>query len=97
MGHLKNLFLEYQLLNSSFKAKLLAGAGAGATREAITKTDIEKTEIILPPIELQDQFEDKIQQISNLEIQNWQSQEKINELFISLQHKAFSGELSGAA
>ena len=36
-------------------------------------------------------------QNSNLEIQSWQSQGKIDELFNSLQHKAFSGELSGAA
>lgn len=48
-------------LNSSFKTVLLAiGESSGATRQAITKQQLENLEVILPPIELQKRFADFI-------------------------------------
>lgn len=96
-SHLNCLFLQFQLLNPSFKSKLLSGAGSGATREAITKSDIENTKIIYPPIEAQNKFEQRITKIFKLESDYFLSFKKFDELFTSLQHKAFAGELSGTA
>ena len=44
-------------LNQSFKGQLLdIGETGGATRQAITKQQLETLEVILPPIEMQNQF-----------------------------------------
>lgn len=52
-------FASNMFLNSSFKAALLAiGESGGATRQAITKQQLENLEVILPPIELQNCFAD---------------------------------------
>lgn len=49
-------FLNKLLINNRFQALLWSIAGSGATREAITKQQVEKLQIIIPPIELQRQF-----------------------------------------
>lgn len=95
-SHLNCLFLQFQLINPSFKSKLLSGAGGGATREAITKSDIENTTVIHPPIEEQNKFAQRITKISQFESDYSLSFKKLDELSASLEKKAFSGELSGA-
>ena len=51
------VFLNQLLISYNFKNKLLnLGSAGGATRQAITKQQLEDLEIILPPIELQNQF-----------------------------------------
>lgn len=58
------IFLNNLLLNVQFKNKLLAiGESNGATREAITKKQLEDLEIILPPISLQLQFSEFVNQV----------------------------------
>lgn len=50
-------FANNMFLNSRFKGKLLdIGESGGATRQAITKQQLEKLTVILPPLELQNQF-----------------------------------------
>ena len=54
---LNPVFANNMFLNHSFKGKLLdIGETGGATRQAITKQQLETLEVILPPIELQEQF-----------------------------------------
>ena len=61
---INNIFLNYLLINDSFKSNLLNIAKAGGgTREAVTKNQIENFEIIIPPIELQNKFADFVKVI----------------------------------
>ncbi len=49
-------FLNKLLINNNYQDLLWSIAGAGATREAITKQQVESLQIIMPPIELQNEF-----------------------------------------
>ena len=60
---LNPIFLNNLFLQDGFKYKLLNLARAGgATREAITKQQLEDLNVILPPIEMQNQFADFVEQ-----------------------------------
>ena len=50
------IFLNRLLIDDNYQKLLWEIAGSGATREAITKQQVERLKIILPPIELQNQF-----------------------------------------
>ena len=63
----------------------------GATREAITKT-IGKFKIIIPPINLQNEFAQKIEKLKNLKAMS-KSLEYYEELYEALLYKTFNGEL----
>ena len=56
-------FLNYLLIDNNCQDLLWNIAGGGATREAITKQQIENLQIILPSIELQQQFAVFVQQV----------------------------------
>lgn len=61
---LKSVFLCAQLISSRYQQKLLHDSKAnGATREALTKSQLEGLPIILPPLALQQSFAEKIQSI----------------------------------
>jgi type I restriction enzyme, S subunit len=88
-------YLEAFLLFPRTKQKLLTIAEAGATRQAITKTQIEAFYIPVPPVEQQQLFVKKrLEIIRNQDLFNQQIYE-FEKLFSSLQHRAFNGELSG--
>lgn len=51
------VFANNMFLNSNFKDQLLSiGESGGATRQAITKQQLENLTVILPPLKLQEQF-----------------------------------------
>ncbi|MFM1794391.1 MAG: type i restriction enzyme ecobi specificity protein, partial [Bacteroidota bacterium] len=91
---LNPLFLNHLLVSNSVKTKLLGvGSGGGAVMEAITKDQLEHFEIIVPPIKLQDKFEQLINNVfsqKSTEIANIKSSEIF---FNSLIQKAFKGEI----
>ena len=61
---LNSVFANNMFINDSFKEQLLIiGELGGATRQAITKQQLESLVIILPPIELQHQFATFVQQV----------------------------------
>lgn len=90
---INNVFLERLFINDQMKRKLLGIGGAGATREAITKAQANELEIINPPIDLQVEFANRIQQIEQLKADNTAALAKQNNLFASLQQQAFSGQM----
>ncbi|MFN1829471.1 restriction endonuclease subunit S [Acinetobacter baumannii] len=49
-------FLEALLISKPMKLHLLKISGAGATREALTKLQLQELEIIVPPLEIQNEF-----------------------------------------
>jgi type I restriction enzyme S subunit len=90
---LNAIFLEQFLLAPQTKRRLLRLGKAGATREAITKAQIEIFETICPPIELQRQFARRVTMIERLKESQRASLTELDALFNSLQHRAFRGEL----
>ena len=75
------------------KAKLLQVGGAGATREAITKSQAEELVILVPPIQIQDEFAARLSVLLAIKSSNQKSLHGLDVLFSSLQHRAFRGEL----
>ena len=61
-------FLNKLLIDDNYQSLLWNIAGAGATREAITKQQVENLQIILPPIELQNQFADFVHQVDKSKV-----------------------------
>ena len=91
---LNPIFLNHLLVSNSVKTKLLGvGSGGGAVMEAITKDQLEQFEIIVPPVKLQDKFEQLINSVftqKSVEIATIKASEMF---FNSLIQKAFNGEL----
>ena len=94
-GRLNPYFLNVLLYFQTTKQKLLDLANSkGATREAITKQQLELFKIILPPIEQQELFAEKVQEIEAY-IKTQQAElENAKTMFQSLLHYAFTGELT---
>ena len=65
----------------------------GATREAITKQQVENLEVIVPPIELQNKFADFVKQVDKLKFEMEKSLKELEDNFNSLMEKAFNEEL----
>jgi type I restriction enzyme, S subunit len=82
-------FLEHFLASPIAKSKLLTVAGSGATREAITKKDIEDFEIPLAPIEEQKQIAAILDQADSLRNARRQAIEKLNTLSQSIFYEMF--------
>lgn len=92
---LNPLYLLHLITSARFKQKILAVAGAGgATREALTKKDVEDLNILVPPIELQNQFAERIVIIEQQKQQAQANLQKSEALFNSLLQRAFTGELT---
>jgi type I restriction enzyme S subunit len=54
---------------------------------------LEGIQLLSPPLELQRKFETEIAAVDRLRTKQQMSLSKLNELFASLQHRAFRGEL----
>ena len=81
---LNHIFLCYQLTSVPFQTVLIAMSKAnGATREALTKTQVGNIKIILPPLPLQQEFADKINAIEQQKARIQQSLQDTETLFQS--------------
>lgn len=76
-----------------FKDRLI-NLGAGATFKEISKTSVEKFEIPLPPLPLQQEFASLVEGIEAEKARQAESGKKLDELFDGLMHRAFTGELA---
>ena len=61
-------FLNKLLIDDNYQRLLWSIAGAGATREAITKQQVESLHVIMPPIEMQNQFADFVKQVDKSKV-----------------------------
>ena len=85
------VFLNQLLISYNFMNKLLnLGSAGGATRQAITKQQLEDLEIILPPIELQNQFALFVHQVDKSKVAIQKSLDEAQTLFDSLMQEYFS-------
>lgn len=87
---LNPVFANNMFLNISFKGQLLdIGESGGATRQAITKQQLEMLNVILPPIDLQNEFATFVEQTDKLKFEVKQALEKLEFLKKSLMQKYF--------
>ena len=87
---LNPVFTNQIFLNTSFKSQLLdIGESGGATRQAITKQQLEALTVILPPIELQKQFATFVEQTDKSKLAIQQSLDKLETLKKSLMQEYF--------
>jgi len=84
------LFVCSVLTDGNYQKHLWKIAGSGATREAITKQQVENLEIILPPLELQTQFSEFVQTVDKSKLAVKQLLEKAETLKKSLMQEYFS-------
>ena len=81
-------------LKSDYGKKLLRGMAKGAVNQAnINAQELKSIKISVPPIELQNQFADFINQVDKLKSQMETSLKELEDNFNSLMQKAFKGEL----
>ena len=79
-----NTFICYQFTSDIYQQELLSiGKSNGATREALTKSQLESLTIILPPLALQQQFASKIEAIEKQKALIKKSIEEVETLFNS--------------
>ena len=87
---LNPVFANQMFLNTSFKGQLLdIGESGGATRQAITKQQLETLMVILPPLELQKQFATFVEQTDKSKLAIQKSLEQLETLKNSLMQKYF--------
>lgn len=71
--------------------------GRGATIQGITTHLVRSTEIILPPLKIQEQFAQKVIEIEAYIKEQQEELKKAKQMFQSLLHHAFTGELTRRA
>lgn len=71
--------------------------GRGATIQGITTHLVRSTEIILPPLKVQEQFAQKVIEIESYIKEQNEELKKAEQMFQSLLHHAFTGELTRRA
>ncbi|HAT4294405.1 TPA: restriction endonuclease subunit S [Clostridium perfringens] len=87
-----HIFL-YNLLSTSYMEIKINEKVRGAVTKTITKDAIKEINIIIPPIELQNQFADFVNQVDKLKFEMEKSLKELEDNFNSLMQKAFKGEL----
>lgn len=89
-SRLHPVFANNMFLNDRFKGQLLdIGESGGATRQAITKQQLETLTIVLPPVELQEQFAAFVEQTEKAKLEIQQSIEKLETLKKALMQQYF--------
>ncbi len=87
---LSSIFLNQLLITSEFKSLLQKiGESSGATRQAITKNQIEELTIPLPPLSLQNEFADFVAQVDKSQLAIQKSLEELETLKKSLMQEYF--------
>lgn len=89
---LESSYLCFWLNNPLVKKEILGGM-AGAAIQRLTLSKIKSVNIPIPPLSLQKEFASRVVAIEKLKATHRSSLTKLDELFASLQYRAFRGEL----
>ena len=89
-------FVLFILTTEQYRDYIRRVCVGGIDKRQINKKHLEDFPIINPPINLQQQYTDRLAVIERLKQQAQASLEKSNDLFNSLLQKAFNGELTGS-
>lgn len=87
---LDSTYLLWALIRSR---QALRAISSGSTHKTIYVRVVERLKILLPPIELQKEFARKVEVVRALKAKAEQSLAHLDELFLSLQQRAFDGKL----
>ena len=79
----------YQYLHTDYGEFLISGCINGAVTKTITKTELKKIPVMLPPMELQEQFADFVHQVDKSKVAIQAALDKSQLLFDSLMQKYF--------
>ena len=82
-------FINSLLIDDNYQDLLWSIAGSGATREAITKQQVESLQIILPPISKQEEFSNFINRVDKSKVAVQKSLDEAQLLFDSLMQQYF--------
>lgn len=82
-------FLNRILVDDNYQKLLWGIAGSGATREAITKQQVENLQVIIPPLKLQNQFADFVTQVNKSKVAIQKALGEAQTLFDSLMQEYF--------
>lgn len=86
----KPVFANQQFLNATFKKRLLElGEAGGATRQAITKRQLEELTVIVPPLDMQNLYAAFTQQVNQKKQTIRQSLDQLETLKKSLMQEYF--------
>jgi type I restriction enzyme S subunit len=88
-----NTLYFYYFLSTDYGTKNIKSRINGVATKSITKTAVRELPILFPPIELQNQFAERVAVIEEQKAIAQKSLEKSEELFNSLLQKAFKGQL----
>ncbi len=80
-------------LSTDFGKRMIDQVQAGASRQGLNHQQVRQLEIPLPPLSLQRQFAARVAEIRALEARQAESRHRLDDLFQSLLHRAFRGEL----
>lgn len=91
---LNSKFLSILLITKNIKSKLLGiGSYGGAVMQAITKEELQNFKIPIPPIEVQNQFDNIVSRAESLKADYQSSLIELENMYEVLSQKAFKGEL----
>ena len=82
-------FINSLLIDDNYQDLIWSIAGSGATREAITKQQVESLQIILPPISKQEEFSKFINRVDKSKVAVQKSLDEAQLLFDSLMQQYF--------
>jgi type I restriction enzyme S subunit len=87
------VFLAHQLHNSRDVERQLELISGGAVMPGVNVTKLKRLEVIIPPLQLQQDFARRVAAVETLKSGYRASLAEMDALFASLQHRAFRGEL----
>lgn len=89
----KILYLFYYILNPHVRERFIFPFVTQSTISGINQGNLAKVLLMLPPIDLQNEFAHRVEAVEKLKIPHRASLSELDALFASLQHRAFRGEL----
>jgi type I restriction enzyme S subunit len=86
-------FLTWFLLSPTIQNNYFANEKNRAAQPHLNATQVESTPCILPPLTLQREFSLYVEEARTLQLQQASNRQRLDDLFQSLLHRAFQGEL----
>lgn len=86
-------FLSATISDSGTFQSQLQSMSHGAIMAGLNTTDLRRVKFLIPPIHLQQEFARRVEAIDQLKSKHRQSLAEMDALILSLQHRAFRGEL----
>lgn len=87
------IYLFHYLGNEAIRGKRVRPFVTQSTISGINQSNLERVQVVLPPLPLQQTFATRIQAIEALKAAHCAALADLDALFTSLQHRAFRGEL----